>query len=128
MNQQSPYPGQQPQQPIEPQQQPVAPQQPGISGMAVAALVLGVVGVTTSFVPIVNNAAFFLGIIGLVLAIVGLVGINKGKKRGRGIAVAGQVLGIVTTPGPTTPTRRRPSPWPSWPSASRTACSAKPPS
>lgn len=96
MNQQSPYPGQQPQQPLEPQQQPVAPQQPGISGMAVAALVLGVVGVTTSFVPIVNNAAFFLGIIGLVLAIVGLVGINKGKKRGRGIAVAGLVLGIVT--------------------------------
>lgn len=68
----------------------------GTSGLAVAGLVLGIIGVATSFIPIVNNVSFFIGIIGLVLGIIGLVGIGKGKKRGRGLAIAGIVLGVAT--------------------------------
>ena len=67
----------------------------GTSGMAVASLVLGIIGVVTSFMPIINNVSFFLGILGVIFAIVGIVGINKGNRRGRGLAIAGLVLGIV---------------------------------
>lgn len=66
------------------------------SGLAIAGLVLGIIAVATSFVPIVNNASFFLGIIGLALAIAGNVSIKKSGKKGQGIAIAGIVLGIVS--------------------------------
>lgn len=68
----------------------------GTSGMAVAALVLGIVGVLTSYIPIANNGSFVMGILGVIFAIIGIVGINKGKKKGRGLAIAGLVLSIVT--------------------------------
>lgn len=89
----------------EPLQGTVAPQQqmpanpygkPSTSGLAISGLVLGLASILTSFIPIVNNASFFLALIALVLSIVGLVGINKGKHSGRGIAIAGIVLGIVS--------------------------------
>lgn len=69
---------------------------PARSGMAVAALVLGIIAIATSFLPIINNISFFIGIIGLVLAIVGIVGIRKGKATGMGMGVAGLVLSIVS--------------------------------
>lgn len=65
------------------------------SGLAIAALVLGIVAAATSFMPIINNASFFIALIGLVLAIVAIAGIRKGKNSGKGIAVAGLVLSIV---------------------------------
>ncbi len=66
------------------------------SGLAVAGLVLGIVAVATSFVPIVNNVSFFLGVIGLALAIAGNVSIKKSGKKGQGIAIAGIVLSIIS--------------------------------
>jgi hypothetical protein len=48
------------------------------SGLAIAGLVLGIVALSTSFIPIVNNASFIFGIIGLILAIAGLF--RSGKK------------------------------------------------
>lgn len=66
------------------------------SGMAVASLVLGIVGIATSFIPIVNNASFFLGILGVIFGIVGVVGISRGKKKGKGLGIAGIVLSVVT--------------------------------
>ena len=66
------------------------------SGLAIAGFVLGIVAIGGSFLPIINNASFFLGLLGLVLAIAGLVGINKGKAKGKGLAIAGIVLGIVS--------------------------------
>ena len=36
-------------------------------GLAIAALVLGIIGLALSFLPIINNAAFIFGVIGLVL-------------------------------------------------------------
>lgn len=65
------------------------------SGFAIAALVLGIVAAATSFMPIINNASFFIALIGLILAIVAIAGIRKGKNSGKGLAVAGLVLSIV---------------------------------
>lgn len=65
------------------------------SGLAVAALVLGIIGLVTSVIPVVNNMSFFMGIIGLIFAIIGLVGIGKGKKGGKGLAIGGLVTSIL---------------------------------
>ena len=65
------------------------------SGFAIAALVLGIVAAATSFMPIINNASFFIALIGLILAIVAIAGIRKGKNSGKGLAVAGLVLSSV---------------------------------
>lgn len=65
------------------------------SGFAIAALVLGIVAAATSFMPIINNASFFIALIGLILAIVAIAGIRKGRNSGKGLAVAGLVLSIV---------------------------------
>jgi hypothetical protein len=68
----------------------------GTSGLAIAALVLGIIAVVLSWVPIVNNFAAFLAVIGLVFGIIGIVKTGaKGRKKGRGLAIAGTVLSIV---------------------------------
>lgn len=66
------------------------------SGAAIAGLILGIISLLTSFLPITNNVSFVFAIIGLILSLVGLVGIWKGKRSGKGIAVAGIVLAIVS--------------------------------
>lgn len=66
------------------------------SGMAIAALVLGILAILTSFLPIINNGSFFLAALGLIFAVVGFVGIRKGKKKGNGIAIAGIVLNVIS--------------------------------
>lgn len=45
--------------------------------------------------PIINNASFFIALIGFILAIVAIAGIRKGRNSGKGLAVAGLVLSIV---------------------------------
>lgn len=40
------------------------------SGFGTAALVLGIIGAVLSFIPIINNVAFFLGILAVAFAIV----------------------------------------------------------
>lgn len=70
-------------------------QKPPRSGLAIAALVLGIVALVTSFLPIINNISFFMALIGLILAIVGILGIRKGKNSGMGMAIAGLVICIV---------------------------------
>ena len=87
-NQESVTPPQQP--------QPARAAKPSTSGLAISGLVVGIIALLTSFLPIVNNASFFLAIIGVVLSIVGLVGIGKGKHSGKGIAIAGIVLGVLS--------------------------------
>lgn len=76
------------------------PQQPQgalpTSAMAVTSLVLGIIGIATSFLPVINNGSFFLGILGVIFGIVGIVGINKGKKKGKGLGIAGIVLSVIT--------------------------------
>lgn len=106
MNQQTPYPPNQGQQPMptqpmpqgyapQPQTPPPTPEPAGKSGLAIAGLVLGIVAVATSFMPIINNASFFIGLVGLVLGIIGLVQTRKGTKSGTGISVAAIILNVV---------------------------------
>lgn len=61
------------------------------SGFGTAALVLGIIGAVLSFIPIINNVAFFLGILAVAFAIVCFA-----KKSSTGAAVAGIVLGLLS--------------------------------
>lgn len=42
--------------------------------MPIIALVVGVIALTLSWMPFVNNVAFFIGLIGVVLGIISLLG------------------------------------------------------
>lgn len=59
------------------------------SGLATAGLVLGIIAICTSFIPIINNISFFIGIIAVIFGIISLV-----KKKGSGKAIAALILGI----------------------------------
>ena len=68
----------------------------GTSGLAIAALVFGVAAISTSFLPIINNASFFIALAGVIFAIAGIVATRKGKgKKGRGIAIASLIISAV---------------------------------
>ena len=60
------------------------------SGFGTAGLVLGIVGICTSFIPIINNLSFIMGILAFIFGIVALV-----KKSSKGKAIAGVILGIL---------------------------------
>ena len=53
------------------------------SGFATAGLVLGIIGICTSFIPIINNLSFFIGVIALI------------KKAGKGKTITAIILGIL---------------------------------
>ena len=61
------------------------------SGLATAALVLGIIGVILSFVPIINNLAFVMGGLALIFAIVTLV-----KKKSITTSIVALVLAIAS--------------------------------
>lgn len=69
---------------------------PSTSAMAVTSLVLGIIAIVSSWVPIVNNFSFLLAVLGIIFGVVGLVGTLRGKRKGKGLAVAGLVLGVVS--------------------------------
>lgn len=83
--------------------------------MAVLSLIMGILGVASAILPlfvdvatlipgannptvrlIVNNAAFGFAIVGLVFALIGTHGIQAGKKKGKGTAVAGVLLCVLS--------------------------------
>ena len=61
------------------------------SGMATASLALGIISISISFIPIVNNATFVLGILALVFGTVMLV-----KKSAIGKSITGMILGVLS--------------------------------
>jgi uncharacterized membrane protein (UPF0136 family) len=61
------------------------------SGFATAGLVTGIVGISLSFIPILNNASFVLGILAVIFGIIPLV-----KKASKGKAIAALVLGVLS--------------------------------
>lgn len=71
-----------------------APQKPK-SAAAIVGLVLGIIALVTSFLPFINNLSFVLAAIGLVFAIVGLAGALRGKKAGKGMAIASVVVNVL---------------------------------
>ncbi|MGQ0846376.1 MAG: CARDB domain-containing protein [Sporichthyaceae bacterium] len=76
-----------------------APAAPGRTGLAVTSLVLGIVAVVLCLVPIVNLFAALLAILGFVFGLVGWLGARKGKRGGRGKALAGTILAAVALVG-----------------------------
>lgn len=67
-----------------------------LSISAIVALVLGILALLTSFVPIINNGSFVLGVIALVLAIIGTIGTVRGKRSGKSIAIAALVVAVLS--------------------------------
>ena len=61
------------------------------SGFATASLVLGIIGLCTSFVPIINNLSFILALIAIIFSVVSLA-----KKASKGMAIAGIIISIIT--------------------------------
>jgi hypothetical protein len=66
----------------------------GSNGLATAGFVLGLLGLLSSWIPVLNIVGIILAVIGVVLAAVGLA---KSKKvnAGKGLAIAGLVLGVL---------------------------------
>lgn len=60
------------------------------SGFATAGLVLGIIGLCTSFIPIINNLSFVMGILAIIFGIIALT-----KKSGKGKVIASIILGIL---------------------------------
>ena len=66
------------------------------SGLAIAAMVIGIIAAVLSPLPIINNLAFIIAAVALVLGIIAFVGIRKKGLGGKGMAIAGIVLGVVS--------------------------------
>lgn len=60
------------------------------SGFATASLVLSIIGICTSFIPIINNLSFFLAIIAIIFSIIALI-----KKASKGMAIAGIIIAVL---------------------------------
>lgn len=73
---------------------PIAPPKKG-AGLAIASLVLGIIALLLSWIPIVNNLAAVLAVVGLALGIPALVLARKGTHQGSGLAIAGLVTSAV---------------------------------
>ena len=69
-------------------------QQTPRSVAAIVALVLGVIALISSWVPIINNLSFIFALVGVAFAVVGLVGTLRGKKSGRGLAIASVAVNV----------------------------------
>ncbi|WP_273714128.1 hypothetical protein [Leuconostoc mesenteroides] len=61
--------------------------------LGILSIIFGGLGLLLSWIPIVNNFAFFLGIISLVLGIIALVINRKNKKL---LSIIGTVLSVTT--------------------------------
>lgn len=66
-----------------------------LSAMAVAALILGVIALLTSFIPIINNISFLLALLGVVFGVVAVVATSRGTRRGKALAIAALIVNIV---------------------------------
>lgn len=68
-----------------------------LSGLGVSALVLGIISIVFSFVPIINNLCLVLGVLAIIFSGCSFRATGKnGKKRGRGMVIAGLILGILS--------------------------------
>lgn len=66
-----------------------------ISVMAIVSLVIGIIAFSTSFVPIVNNASAFFAVFGAIFGFIGIVGVFKGKKRSKVLAIIALAVNVV---------------------------------
>ena len=66
------------------------------NGLATAGFVLGLLGFLGSFIPVVNAGAIALGVLGVILAAIGLAKAKGLGGAGKGLAVSGIVLGVLS--------------------------------
>lgn len=60
------------------------------TGLGTAGLVLGIIGICTSFIPIINNLSFIMGVLAVIFGIIALV-----KKDSKGKTITTIILGIL---------------------------------
>lgn len=65
------------------------------SGLAVASMVLGIIALLLSWVPIINNLAAVLAVVGLGLGIPALIRARRGTHAGTGLAITGLVTSVL---------------------------------
>ncbi|TFV64548.1 DUF4190 domain-containing protein [Geodermatophilus sp. DF01-2] len=65
------------------------------AGLAVASMVLGIIALLLSWVPIINNLAAVLAVVGLGLGIPALLRARRGTHGGKGLAITGLVTSVV---------------------------------
>lgn len=65
--------------------------------MGIASLVLGIIGILTSWIPFIGLISFILLIVGLVLGIIDLNKKTKANEK-RGVSIAGVVVNAVGIP------------------------------
>lgn len=65
------------------------------SGMAVTGLVLGIIAFISSVVPLLNLLSFPFVLLAIIFGGIGLYQTIKGTKGGKGMAIAGLVLGVL---------------------------------
>lgn len=68
----------------------------GKSAMGIAGFVIGLVALCTSFLPIINNFSAILAALGLIFSVIGIVACARGSRSGKGLAIAGVVICIVS--------------------------------
>jgi len=68
------------------------------NGLAIAALVVGIIALLLCWIPIVNNVIFFIGLVGLGLAIPAYV-VGRKRGSGTGMAVAAGVVSVLSMAG-----------------------------
>ncbi|MCQ1950748.1 DUF4352 domain-containing protein [Arthrobacter sp. zg-Y859] len=68
-------------------------------GLAITALVIGLVSLLLCWVPIVNNLVFLLGLIGLGFAIPAVVVAVRNRSRSKGMSIAGLILVVLSLVG-----------------------------
>ena len=70
----------------------------GKNGLGTAGLVLGIVAIAGAFIPFLNIASLIIGIVGIILAGIGLLGKNKAKGRaiaGTAVSAAAIIISII---------------------------------
>ncbi|MFE6969390.1 DUF4190 domain-containing protein [Isoptericola sp. NPDC057653] len=77
---------------------PFAPAPQRGNAMAITGFVVALVALVLCFVPIINNFAFFLALVGLVFGIIGLVRTRKGANH-KGLAIAAVILAVLSGGG-----------------------------
>jgi hypothetical protein len=65
------------------------------AGLAIASMVLGIIALLLSWVPIVNNLAAILAVVGLGLGIPALIRARRGTAGGTGLAITGLVTSVL---------------------------------
>lgn len=75
---------------------PAAPRQAMRNGLGTAALILGIIGTVSGFIPLLFWLAGSLGLLALILGLVGRGRVKRGEASNKGVTLTGVILGVVS--------------------------------